>query len=397
MTVVQISRKGWDYRKWASLDDPAHKSDLSGLFGRFGCSYQYALKRCDPDRERDWVAGKTELGTAVGETLNRALLNEASRAAILNGNFPSDRMIAKAFDEVFAQVVGGREVRWYRFNAENLREDAIAMVRKGFEIVHKHVALVVQVEASFVAPVDGLSSGFWVAGAIDLIYVPKRYSVHSRGGFHVVDANGLDVPLGVLDWKTSLQLPHQIELDHGYEGAFYGEALRTGYFEPQDSYRFNEPHRSADARLTQAVEGMIARGDYRASYGQFPVEIYRAQLVDGVRYKRKGGKMVERPEQMAWYGIDSPQRVQYEAGDQKGPGMYRVRRGEEDTARLLFVLKQVSAGVRFGRFVPAIGEGCGRCGYADQCLTSGYGQVSQARAAELSRAVAEYGDGGIEE
>ena len=123
----------------------------------------------------------------------------------------SEASIASAFDDEFSRERAGRPVDWYKTDPDKWRAECIAMVRGLLDDMRNHVEAPLLVEAGFVYQIDGI----WLTGSTDLVY----------------RAPGCD-GVSLADWKTGKQLPHQIDLDHGFEGAIYGNAVLSAWFIP---------------------------------------------------------------------------------------------------------------------------------------------------------------------
>lgn len=378
----------WDYRKYASLADPAHKSHMSDLVGSFACGERF---RRDRDAEllgepRKAIAGKTAMGTAGHETIARALSADELRSGILGGDpaVITEAMVRRVVEVEYRRETTGLEVIWYGKTEYEATLDKIVEMALGvLRDVSRYVAEVVLVEAGFIAPLGR----YWIEGHIDLVYRPRS------------NPSGL----ASTDWKTGAQRPSQIELDHGYESGFYSTGLRHGIFlplallrrwtacaredadpsevplDPEDVIQLSNPLTTERQAMHVALRCMGRRRERGepmpegvVELQQFPDEIYLTHLADYEAYKRKGKKAVDRPEELAFWDLQEPGDVQYVAGQRKGPAWYRVRRSEDDIARLERRLRSVVGMVRLGCFTDAVGEQCNRCQHRGPCLTSGY-------------------------
>lgn len=392
----------WDHRRWGTLEDPCHKSQLSTLVGEYACTRQFQFDRIRElaGEERDTCSGKTEMGTAGHETIARALRNEAQRAAILTGRsaITLDQVKRVVLDE-FARACGRREVVWYgKHEQEGIHADVSAMVFGLLQDMHRHVAAVELIEAGFITQLGDL----WLEGHTDLVYRPREKPE----------------ALAFTDWKTGAQRPHQLVLDHGYESGFYSVALERGVFLPVEVLRrwFTLPDaeipldaddvaslraaKSERSAMHAALRGIGRRHFIRAeslpegvvAFHQFPEVIRLTHLADYVPYEKKGAKTVERPEDVAHWSriLDRPvtagEKVHYEKGQMRGAAWLHVRRTADGVQRLERLLRGVVGWVRFGRFVEAVGEKCTRCAYKGPCLTSGY-ELRGDEAKELTAAL----------
>lgn len=380
----------WDHRKFGTLADPTHKSDLSKLIGDFACSEAF---RRDKQRELDGgertvAYAKTEMGTATHEVIARVLRSDVGRKALAeNRPITVDRAhLQRALDEEFQRAVGGREVVWRDDKQDELVAERLAMLTGLFADVHRHVAEVVACEAGWIAKIGEV----WCEGHIDLVYRPRGLEADA---------------LAITDWKTG-QRPHQIELDHGFESGLYSAAVRYGLFLPQErleSWRWQAGNCPRDVPLPladviaisqartdrdamhialRALARMRTEGEAMPEgvlvFERFPASIRLTCLAEYVPYARAGKKKVERVEELEHWsrltGLDltAGTEVKYTAGMQRGPAWYRVRRTEHDVTRLEKRLRTIVSWVRFGLFVDAVGEKCTRCPHRDSCLTSGY-------------------------
>lgn len=387
---VQQAERRWDHRKFGTLEDPVHKSQLSSLVGEFACTKAFAFDRQRDARgeERTSVSGKTAMGTAAHETIARALSSPQMREKLLSGEVGgfSAGSVRRVIVEEYERATRGLEVRWYgRDEYEDTLDDVEAMVAGLFKDLHRHVRAVELVEAGFINQVGDI----WTEGHVDLVYRPRG---------EPEDA------LGLTDWKTGAQKPHQIVLDHGWESGFYSAALQCGLFLPVyvlESWRalaamapqqvpLDQWDAEAIARVRPGPDGQreamhialrglarrLQRGEEMppgvVRFGKFPEVIRLTHLADYCLYQKAGKKKVDRPEEIEHWKLEGPGEVKFEKGQQKGPAWYRVRRTADDIARLEHLLRAVVGWVRFGKFVESVGEKCVRCSHRDQCLTSGY-------------------------
>lgn len=405
MALTQLAKR-WDYRRYGTAHDPVHKSHLTRIVGDFGCPKAFRYERDqhaagevhDPSRP---VSGKAAAGTAAHETIARALTSPKLALTLLT---PEPQISADAIREVFMweyeREVAGREVAWYRDNAASVLEERITMVDGLLRRLHQHVAEVVLVEPGFIAPLGP----YWLAGHIDLLYRPR---------------SNPDT-LAIADWKTGASKPSDIDLDHGWEAGVYSTAVMQGVFIPRDRLvtdhargvwqascfgstaehpsRYIAERRAMEAALTSVALSTESGGSNypTLTYGSFPSAIHHVHLADYVPYRKAGDKEVKRPEDIAFYGLEGPQRVRYQAGQLRGPAWLPVRRTAHDMPRLASRLRDVVGMIRMGRFIDQIGEQrCRRCPHATRCLNSGYEvRGDEARELEASlRLVGEYEDG----
>lgn len=372
----------WDHRRWGTLEDPVHKSQLSSLVGEFACTKQFQFDRLREARgeERTVISGSSAMGTAGHETIARALRRAADGTPI---RALTEAAIRHVLLEEFARATVGLEVIWYGASGfEKALRERVLMLAGLFRDFDQHVAAVELVEAGFISQVGDI----WTEGHVDLVYRPRENP----------DA------LALTDWKTGAQRPHPLVLEHGYESGFYSAALERGLFLPREV--LGEWRGAAQENPTEAlpwfdlvdVEALIkARSEREAmhvalralarideagvelpdgvvTFDRFPETIRLTFLPDYVPYQKAGKKRVDRPEELAFWGLEAPGEVRYEAGQQRGPAWYHVRRSESDLPRLERLLRAVVGWVRMGKFVESVGEKCTRCPYRGPCLTSGY-------------------------
>lgn len=356
------------------------------MLGAFGCPAKFRYRkqsnhdgREDDDDDRHELDGARASGTAVHEVL---------RHIISEGRTPigyTDHALGAFWDaEMLRQVPssvgrGFDSFHWSSITSfESEREAAIAMLHGGLRIAGAGSVEPLLAEACFIAP---LPSGLWIEGHVDLIFQRRKTRC-----------------LGMLDWKTGKQLPHPIELQHGWEAAIYSAALARGIFVPY--YVVDDVRTSGlvrDELTDEQVAGILAAPSYRDAahslvrslarshwedgealpgyvrvFGRHPSETYHVHLRDFVPYKRGGSKRVDRAEHLRFYQRAEPGNVSYAAGEQRGPGAYEIFRSENDNFRLDHQLRQVVASVRMGHFPAAIGQACVRCPFKQPCFTAGY-------------------------
>lgn len=375
----------WNYRKFGTRSDPIHKSDLVEITGGdFGCPRRFRFARDEradgvTREQSNVVHAKTAAGSAVHETLARALNNPDVRERVLAGpgNVRAERVRA-TFEHEFELACDGREVEWGKDKPVELIDDRVAMLLGALNSLHARVAEVVMVEAGFTVMLEGVH----LAGHTDLVYRPK----------HAPDE------LALADWKTGMQKPDTLELDHGWESGIYSLALRDGVFLPREcvqlsatsnggwsgqyvdepsfgpvaqrATRWQAERDALEAALELAAGGVRYASERR--FGQFPASIHVVHLHDYVPYVKAGKKEVKRPEDCDHYGCPPGTTVRTAAGDTRGPAWLPVRRGENDVPRLAYRLRTVVGTVRMGRFLDLVGERCKRCTYARECLNGGY-------------------------
>jgi hypothetical protein len=380
----------WAHRHYGELQDPIHKSHLNALVSDFGCPRAFKYARDaevdgKPDAEANTVSGYMAAGTATHETIARALTTAAFADRLLVGEPVRPDHVKRAYFEEWERETDGREVRWRdKDEPDELHEDRVSMITGLLNDVHKYVARIELVEAGFIVPVGR----FWLSGHIDLVYRPKS---NPRA-------------LAITDWKTGATKPLDIELDHGWEAGVYSAAVHAGLFVPREAIkctpfegrtraqcgRHNVVHASRyvaerevlertliDVGATQVPELAEAAARYTAgldlrAFREYPAEIYHVHLADYVPYEKAGRKQVKRPEDLRFYGYDSPRSHGYQRGELRGPAWLPVRVTEQDIPRLESRLRNVVGMVRMGRFIDQVGEKCRRCAWAGDCLSTGY-------------------------
>lgn len=388
----------WDYETWGSSRDPIHKSDLNSLVGKFGCLQQFARKKTElaegGARTYEEANGKMCAGNAVHSVLHRLCKSPIAVEVMKHKTETiSEHSLTIAYDEEFAKEVGGRAVSWFKTNGEKHRDECLQMIFGVVRDFRNHVDEVILAEAGFVYCVDGV----WLTGAIDLLYKP-------------VGVDGI----GMADWKTGAQKPHQIDLDHGWEAAIYGLAVRDAWFVPFDSVtpKKDQPHRLAMeeaciqiAIAVEALEHSKSIADTRVDmkvdppseaaamieldrvvcefnavrFDEYPERLRLVHLKDYVPYARKSNPMLSRPEELEWAGLAAPAKYPREKGDQRGPGWYRINRTAAQTPRMKHLLNAVVEWIQLGMFPAAPGEMCSRCRFREPCLVDGYKPVGRER------------------
>lgn len=389
----------WNFRQYGSARDPFHKSHGTSIVGDFGCPKKFrydmdsAADRGDssPD-ERETISGKMAAGTAVHETIARALTNKEACEAILSARWTPNRdAVKRVFWEEFERETGARTVVWYGGNNESdVLDDAIHMIVGLLSRLHERVERVVLVEPGFIAPIGA----FWISGHIDLIYVPKQ----------------APNTIALADWKSGDKKPAQLDLDHSWEAPVYSTALRHGTFIPRESIEHSvaangfhvakvgahvSTHASRYIAERQAIEAALiglATGERHPDamrLEQFPSSIHHVALHDYVPYEKAGSKAVTRLEDLAHYGYDTPPTAKhkYKSGELRGGAWCSVTLRETDLVRLEARLRNVIGMIRMGRFIDQIGVmRCGRCKYARVCLNDGF-ESNADESKELARAL----------
>lgn len=381
----------WDHTQWGTWRDPIHKSDLNGIVGKFGCTEQFRRKKdaraSHAPKVYEKAGGKLICGNAVHAVIARVLRSPSARAALYTEGFQFKRVsLETAFREEYNRERKGREVEWYKVNADKWIEDQISILEGVFADFRNHVAEVLLVEAGFIYSIDGV----WVTGMTDLVYRP------------VSDPTSV----ALADWKTGATKPHPIELDHGWEAGIYSGAIHGGYFIPGETVAEEEgrEHRDSVESVCIDLAGSIVNEDAEKfaslsaahsvrQFNEFPKEIRHVHLRDLIPYAKKSKRLLTRPEEIAWAGLTRSDTVHFEKGDKRGPAWLHVRRKETDLPRLRHLLHAVVQWVRMGLFVAAPGELCTRCQFREPCLNTGYGLTGE-EADALSAALDSLEDGG---
>ena len=385
----------WNYKKYGTAVDPVHKSHLNDITGEYGCDARFKRAMDEQlagrmqDAEEHGVNGKAAAGNASHEVIARVLDSDDARERLLSGTWKvSFKQVEDAYREEFEHEVGRREVRWYKDRPDKIHTERAHMITGLLNNLHTRVAEVLLAEGGFIVKLEDI----WLSGHVDLLYRP-----HS-------------MPLGIAqaDWKTGAQKPHVIELDHGWESGIYSEGCRAGYFIDRASLKrrrlpdgqweviaessmyidhslYWAQRKAMELALIQralASERTLDPEPLVPTFGQFPDELWYVHLGDYVPYQKSGDKKISRREDVEYYQLRVDDKVEYKAGDLRGPAWLPVKRSESDVPRLATQLRNIVGTVRMGRFTERLGEKCVRCPFKDKCLTGGY-QVRGAEKDEL--------------
>lgn len=373
---------GWDFKRYGTIPDPVHKSHLNELTGEYGCPRRFRYQRdaeLDPSATAEREAEATKpvnyhlaCGTAVHETVARALNNVDARKRILAGQSIRPERIRDTFEHELRAAADGRDIDWRDEDPATVVGERIAMIEGLFLTLPKYVQDVVAVEPGFIVSLEGV----WYSGHIDLVFVPR----------------GMPDALGICDWKTGATKPDPIELAHGWEAGIYSAALRHGVFLNRERVALTSVRDGWRAQcgavdltrrtrwqaerdgLEEALK-LIAAGNALSSqfsFEQYPSRVYHVHLQDFVPYVKKGYRTAKRPEDLEWLGLERETKITYQKGDWRGPGWLPVALHENDIARLAYRSRAVIGTVRMGRFVDYVREHCRRCPFARECLTGGY-------------------------
>jgi len=392
--------RAWDWQKWGGANDLIHQSDLNGIVGKFACLEQFRRKKeeraLEGKRTYENAGGKLASGNAVHAVLHRILRSEPAVQAMLDPEQTFARStLQRAFDEEFDRERAGRAVDWYKVNGDKWRDECVSMLEGVIATMRERVGEVVLAESAFVYQIDGI----WLTGAVDLIYRAPNSTA-----------------LSFCDWKTGAQKPNQIDLDHGWQSGIYAGALAEAFFVPFENVPRvdGRAHRDVvedvctaiavawqavldgggaqldvDGRTAQDTLDALVAAHGARRFDEFPERIRYVHLRDFIPYARGGSKFVDRPEEVAWHGLEAPAKVKYEKGETRGPAWYHVVRSESDAPRLRHLLRAVVSWIRFGRFPPAPGEMCTRCKFREPCLLDGYKPVGEdaKRLAQLTKQI----------
>jgi hypothetical protein len=397
----------WPHKQYGSIPDPIHKSHLNELTGEYGCPrrfrYQrdaeHAAMRGDPDPTgRVAPTGATRVnaalacGTAVHETIARALNNAAAREDLLSpraadhsllvGGVELGDRVRRTFEHELRIAADGRELDFGKESPDDMVRGRIAMIVGVLRALHRYVRRVIAVEPGFICELEGV----WYSGHIDLVYEP---------------VDGAPGDVAICDWKTGASKPHAIELAHGWEAGVYSLACLQGGFLPREAVTLTKhdgtwcgrvdfgdappvvEHRptrwQAERDALESALKYMAAPDAPAHptafrVGRYPKRVYHVHLHDYVPYQKAGTKQAKRAEDLDWYGIQpgDSTTVKYVAGDLRGPAWLPVELHEHDVRRLAHRTRNVVGTVRMGRFVDLVREHCQRCPFARDCLTDGY-------------------------
>lgn len=361
----------WDYKRWGTIDDPIHKSDLNAIAGDYGClrSFRYSKDATAEGRSRESETecnGRMVSGTATHETIARALSNPKVQPKMLElkGDWRVDAASCqRVYDMEMAQAVSGRQVHWYEADDEKIATSRAEMIAGVLNDMKHHVKSVRLLEAGFIVKIGG----YWFSGHTDLIHEP-----FVKPG-----------TIALADWKTGQTKPNQISLDHSWESGVYSAAMRDGLWIAREHValpidtvgRYMKERVALEAELIRVAKAYTEHGelpDHVQVLGQFPSAIHYVHLADYVPYQKAGKKEAKRFEELQFYGLSAPGEVKYTKGQQRGPAWYEVRRTEDDIPRLESLLRNVVGTIRMGRFFESVGEKCNRCPHQQPCLNSGY-------------------------
>lgn len=361
----------WDFKRWGTINDPIHKSDLNAISGDYGClkSFRYSKDRIANGESRDSDTecnGRATSGTATHETISRAILNPKVQPLMLQpgGDWKVEPAGCKrVYQEEMHRAVGGRMVHWFDDDPNDIADSRGEMIAGLLNDMRRYVRSVRFAEAGFIVRVGD----YWCSGHVDLVFEPVRHPG----------------TLALADWKTAAQKPHPIALDHSWESGVYSAAMRDGLWIAREHVelpfgtvnKYELERKALEAELIRVARVVTETGEIEPhvhTLGEFPSVIHYVHLGDYVPYKRAGKKAAERPEELEFYGLRGAAEVKYKAGERRGPAWYGVRRTEEEVPRLEAMLRNVVGTVRMGRFFPSVGEKCVRCPHKQPCLNSGY-------------------------
>jgi len=361
----------WDYKRWGTIDDPIHKSDLNAISGDYGClrAFKYGKDATAEGKSRESETecnGRMMSGTAAHETIARALSNPKVQPKMLGHQDVWSVDVAscqRVYDLEMAQAVSGRQVHWYDADDEKITVQRAEMIAGVLNNMKHHVKSVRLLEAGFIVKIGD----YWCSGHTDLIHEPMR-----KPG-----------TIALADWKTGQTKPNEIALNHSWESGVYSAAMKSGLWIAREHVelpintvgRYMKEREALETELIRVAKAYTEHGelpDHVQVLGQFPSEIHYVHLADYVPYQKAGKKEAKRPEELRFYGLDAPGDVKYAKGQQRGPAWYEVRRTEQDIPRLESLLRNVVGTIRMGRFFESVGEKCTRCPHKQPCLNSGY-------------------------
>lgn len=339
----------WRHQQYGSATDAVRQSDLGDIASAYGCAKRFAFRKREEaasmgaPRKRERLSAKMALGTAVHETIRRALEHPDYSAGILDSRGERLPTEARVLETVEAELRAesereGAPIDWYGDDSAVEKQNAVMMVRGALREVGRRAKKVIACEAPFVAELGG----FFLGGTIDIVF------------------EALDGALVLADWKTGAQRMHPIVLAHGYQIAMYSHAVGAGTFYPGEA---------REMRI-----------------GRHPDRAFIVHLRDHIPYAKKTTKAAERAEEAAFFKVAQGEKVTCVAGDERGPGWYAANRRPEDVARFGESLRNIVNTVRLGRFIETIDEHCVRCPYKGPCLTDGHA-VSGDEAKQLEAAL----------
>lgn len=377
----------WNFRQYGTTTDPVHKSHLNELTGEYGCQRRFRYQRdldaaeVDPETANDNgahgpkpVNASLACGTAVHETIARALNNSEVCARVLHGDGVDATRIRVTFEHELAAAADGREIDWRDESREDAITERLQMIAGLLRTLPDYAEAIIAVEPGFIFELEDI----WYSGHIDLVYTPR----------------GMPDAVGIADWKTGKSKPDVIELNHGWEGGLYSAACQRGAFIPREAvaltvapggwcgdagiaapvFRPTRWQAERDALEAALIHTAVTQRPHPMQYyvNQYPARVHHVHLRDFVPYQKAGAKEATRPEDIAHYGLQRAGRVKYIAGHERGPAWLPTELHESDVKRLAFRARTVVGSVRMGRFLDAVREHCRRCPFSRDCLTGGY-------------------------
>lgn len=373
----------WNYKRFGTAADPIRQSALMSFASQEGCGKRYRYERDAEARGEDREKGTTVayhpvLGTAVHETIRRALRHESMAAAVIAGKLPSHERIDGVLAEEMEREAAGRTIDWRDASRDAEMVSARWMVLGALRSVYERAARILAVEAPFIVELDSYTA----TGTIDLVYEPRDAEPGTR-------------VICMADWKTGGRPLPKVLLDRGYQVSIYAEALEHGLLwpgteretrmgiAPRDIHivhlRAYAQHERAAAVLAAVRETtgtaeeltvIVARKGWQVSQRSVSAVLTSLAKRDLVEKKRNG-------KQTMWMPGPSTEPLR------SSEVWYASRRQPGDGARLRVSLRTIVGTVRMGRFVESYGEQCQRCPFAQQCTGEGYGPDTEtARALE---------------
>lgn len=363
----------WKYKLFGTSADPIRQSALMSFASQDGCAKRYKLERDAEARGevRDaspTIAYHPVLGTAVHETIRRALSHESMVEAVLAGRVPSHERIDAVISEEIERAREGRTVDWREASESLERISARWMVLGALRSVHEKAVRIIGVEVPFVVEVDGYTA----TGTIDLLYEPRDAEPGVRA-------------VAMADWKTGGRPLPKVLLDRGYQIGIYAEAIERGRLwpgTPRETSLGVSPrdihivHLRAYAQHERTAAVLDAVRSTTATADELTVivarrgwQVSKASVAGTLRGLANRGLVVKRRDgkQVVWMPTSSIEPLR------SSEVWYASQRQPGDSARLRVSLRTIVGTVRMGRFVESYGEQCARCPFRHECAGEGYG------------------------
>lgn len=375
-STQRFANGSWDPRRFGTLADPVHQSDLDKIAGEFSCPKQFQLRRLHGEPERQSAPEARIFGTAVHAMIERAMKLYGARSCPDVLEAITDDALGRRFDRELEQAAQGRPIDWSKTTPDKARQDAVAMVRGLLAEVPRYVRTVLGTEVPFVLELEG----FVLAGTIDMLYEPRS-------------APGT---VAFCDWKTGQSLPSRFSLRWGYQWLLYAAAVE---------------------RCTFQLGPMTLRP------GQWPSEIHVVHLRDYLPYTKVTTKTVAREEEAELFGVpvgtkvsiappggSKPAKLKKDGTpykrrsdavelelERRGPAWYRSTVERSDVGPLVTDLREIVGTIRMRRFFRRKTDvTCKGCDFRGPCLSEGYGPTG-VEALALERALRGVSEDGFEE